>query len=147
MVLKSPGGLRSPGGVRYRAHCGANNLFDCMQSHIGCICLTFLHCVFSYVSPKNVILDGCSTVSYKWDGMDWVGWSPGGVRYRAPYGANNYASHLNCIHILESIAVSLHVHAKGWKRLEERGSRQGKVRRRNWDPGQGGHHTILMRVS
>ena len=25
---------------------------------------------------------------YKWDWMDWI--SPGGVRYRAPYGANKF---------------------------------------------------------
>ena len=22
-------------------------------------------------------------------GWDWIGWYPGGVKYRAPYGANN----------------------------------------------------------
>ena len=53
------------------------------------------------------------------------------------------SSHLNCIHILESIAVSLHVHPQGGERMEERGSRQKKVRRRNGDPGQGCHHTVL----
>ena len=53
------------------------------------------------------------------------------------------SSHLNCIHILESIAVSLHVHLKGGERLEERGSRQKKIRGRNGDPGQGSHHTVL----
>ena len=37
---------------------------------------------------NNAISDGCSTVSYKWDwmGLGWI--SLGGVRYRAPYGAN-----------------------------------------------------------
>ena len=24
-----------------------------------------------------------------WMGWDWIGWSLGGVRYGAPYGANN----------------------------------------------------------
>ena len=58
--------------------------------------------------------------------------------------SNKMVSHLNCIHILEGIAVSLQVHPKGWERLEERGSRQWQIRRGDGDPGQGGHHTILM---
>ena len=31
--------------------------------------------------------------SYKW--VDGIGWSPGGVRYRAPYGANNDVNNVN----------------------------------------------------
>ena len=26
------------------------------------------------------------------DGLDWIGWYPGGRRYRAPYGANKRTS-------------------------------------------------------
>ena len=29
-----------------------------MQSHIGCICLTFLHCAFTYMSPQMACLNG-----------------------------------------------------------------------------------------
>ena len=32
----------------------SNGLPERMQSHIGCICLTFPHCVFSYVSSNGV---------------------------------------------------------------------------------------------
>ena len=55
----------------------------------------------------------------------------------------NNALHLNGIHILEGIAVSLHVHAQGGKGLEERGIRQQQVRRGDGDSRQGCHHTIL----
>ena len=27
--------------------------------------------------------------------MDWIGWYPGGVKYRAPYGANKEKINLN----------------------------------------------------
>ena len=36
---------------------------------------------------QNAVWDRCRIVSYKWT-MDWVG-SPGGVKYRAAYAANN----------------------------------------------------------
>ena len=33
---------------------------------------------------------------YKWIGygMDWIGWYPGGVKYRAPYGAKKCDGHI-----------------------------------------------------
>ena len=44
---------------------------------------------FGSLSNESLVLDGCSIVSYNWvGGWDWVG-SPGGVRYRAAYTANN----------------------------------------------------------
>ena len=36
------------------SNASSNCLYGKMQSHIGCICLTFLHCVFSNVSIKNL---------------------------------------------------------------------------------------------
>ena len=39
-------------------------------------------------SGKSAVWDGCRSVSYKWmDQMDWK--SPGGVKYRSAYAANN----------------------------------------------------------
>ena len=40
----------------------------------------------SNFEDKNAISDGCSTVVLYISGyirLDWIGWSPGGVRYRA----------------------------------------------------------------
>ena len=50
--------LRVPGDS-IRNSCDVLNVFsnclpDKMQSHIGCICLTFLHCAFSNVSSKRL---------------------------------------------------------------------------------------------
>ena len=35
---------------------------------------------------SNAIVDGSSTISYNWVGLDWI--YSGGVRYRVPYSAN-----------------------------------------------------------
>ena len=46
-----------------------------------------LHWKRMRVSFKNAVWDGCRSISYKWIGLGWK--SPGGVKYRAAYAANN----------------------------------------------------------
>ena len=51
------------------------------------------HLVFFYITFTHglemLLHQRCRTVSYKYKWVDGIGWSPGGVRYRAPYGAKS----------------------------------------------------------
>ena len=59
-----------------------------MTQSPGHIFATKAHFLTQKSFPKNAVWDGCRSVSYKW--VDWMdGWkSPGGVKYRAAYAAN-----------------------------------------------------------
>ena len=49
------------------------------------------HCIFPPYHQNNTSETDVAPWCYKWvDGMGWMDWIyPGGVKYRAPYGAKN----------------------------------------------------------
>ena len=80
------------------SYVSSKNLGEMMQSHIGCICLTFLHCVFSNVS-SNPLPDlmqshiGCTCLNC--------------YRFSSLLTEDLYWHHLYSIHNLEDFDPSL----------------------------------------